>query len=187
MTIKTIKDYYKDVEDAFPEVSKRDIERMLKFGWNSLYLHNVYGGDVKIEDTRTQKFVCYIGSLTYDALKHFNYYIRKLVVKIRVMYNRAKEPWDGYYYFSLSDDQYQYYLSQIKKVGVKRKTFLFNGRVCLYKIFKECKVRDLSHKYFFRAYMGVDLGYRYFKDNWKTNRATFYCELVRGSFKTLNR
>ena len=37
MTIKTIKDYYKDVEDAFPEVSKRDVERMLKFGWNSLY------------------------------------------------------------------------------------------------------------------------------------------------------
>jgi hypothetical protein len=45
MEIKTVKDYYEDMYQLFPEVPKKDIQRILNFGFKTLYLHNSYGGD----------------------------------------------------------------------------------------------------------------------------------------------
>ena len=87
---KTTKDYYDEVSEAFPEVSKKDIERIMNYGWKSIYLHNVYGGDTILKDDSKNKFLFYIGNLTFDSLKHFQYYVKKMIVKIRVLYNRAK-------------------------------------------------------------------------------------------------
>lgn len=75
------------------------MKRILNFSWKSLYLHNSYGGDTFITD---KDIWCYIGYLKYDSIKHFLYYIKKLTVKLRVLYKRKKIPWDGYYYFALS-------------------------------------------------------------------------------------
>lgn len=187
MTIKTAKDYYKTVSDAFPDVPKKDIERIINYGFKSLYLYNVYGGDTLLKDDSTNKFLFYIGNLTFDPLKHFQYYIKKMIVKVRVLYNRAKETWDGYYYFALSDNQYQDYLNQQKSKGRKRKYFTFSNTIMLYKIYKECKVSEYNKKYFFRIPTGVDLGYRYLKKDFKTDKAEFLCELEANGFKTINR
>nr|DAE51823.1 MAG TPA: hypothetical protein [Bacteriophage sp.]DAX06055.1 MAG TPA: hypothetical protein [Bacteriophage sp.] len=53
-------------------------------------MHNVYGGDTILKDDSKNKFLFYIGNLTFDSLKHFQYYVKKMIVKIRVLYNRAK-------------------------------------------------------------------------------------------------
>ena len=119
--VKTVSDYYDVVADKFPTVPKKDIERILNFGWKSLYLHNVYGGDTLLKDDAINKYLFYIGELTFDSLKHFHYYIKKMSVKLRVLYNRAKDKWDGYYYFGLTQNQYNNYLSQNNKRGRKRK------------------------------------------------------------------
>lgn len=97
---KSIKDYYDELYSLFPTVSRADINRILNFSWKSLYLHNSYGGDTLVTD---RNLWCYIGNLKKDSLKHFYYYIRKLTVKLRVLYKRKKRQWDGYYYFALSD------------------------------------------------------------------------------------
>jgi hypothetical protein len=75
----------------------------LNFGWKSLYLVNSYGGDVLIQD---HNFWFYIGILRRDSLGHFEYYKLKLRNKIKIMYKRKKIPWDGYYYFGLSEERY---------------------------------------------------------------------------------
>jgi hypothetical protein len=107
MQIKTVNDYIESIHEKFPEVQIQDIKRICTFGFKSLYLHNSYGGDTLIKDN---DLWCYIGNLTNNSLKHFNYYARKLAVKIRVLYKRKKIPWDGYYYFALTDNEYQKYL-----------------------------------------------------------------------------
>lgn len=184
---KHINDYYNIVSEKFPKIPLKDIERILKFAWNSVYLHNVYGGDVLLLDRITNKFIFYIGKLTYDSLKHFKYYVKKMIVKIRVYYNRSKVPWDGYYYFGLREDQYQNYLSQIKSVGRKRKHFTFDGTIMLYKIYDECKVTQFNCKYFFKIPTGVDLGYKYLKYGFKTDKAEYIETLEANGFKTLKR
>ena len=184
---KTTKDYYDKVSEAFPEVPKKDIERIMNYGWKSVYLHNVYGGDTILKDDSKNKFLFYIGNLTFDSLKHFQYYVKKMIVKIRVLYNRAKTQWDGYYYFALSDNQYQNYLSQQKSKGRKRKYFTFDNTIMLYKIFKECKVAEYNKKYFFKIPTGTDLGYRYLKKDFRTDKAEYLGELESNGFKTINR
>ena len=126
MQIKKISDYYKALYELYPEVPKKDIERIMTYGWKLLYLHNIYGGDTLIQD---RGIWCYIGRLTKDSVKHFHYYIKKLTIKFRVLYKKKKIPYNGYYYFALSDSQYENFLSQHNKRGRKRKTFQYGNQV----------------------------------------------------------
>ena len=111
---KTLKDYYDAIQAKFPKIPATDLHKILNFGWKSLYLINSYGGDVLIKDSG---FWFYIGELRTDSLAHFEYYKKKLRNKIRVMYNRKKIPWDGYYYFGLSEERYAEYINSKKRRG----------------------------------------------------------------------
>lgn len=142
----TIKDYCQQIYELFPSVPKQDIDRILNFAWKSLYLHNSYGGDVIIKDG---DFWLYIGNLKKNSLDHFYYYIRKLTVKLRVLYRRKDIEWDGYYYFALSNSQYEKYLSQINKRGRPKKYFIFES-IYVYQILDECRINEYYKKYIFR-------------------------------------
>lgn len=155
---KTIKDYYDDIYSMFPSVSKDDINRILNFSWKSLYLHNSYGGDTIVID---KGFWMYIGNLKKNSLDHFYYYIRKLTIKLRVLYKRKKVEWDGYYYFALSDSQYQKYMEQKKQRGRPRKFFNY-GSVYLYQIQDECKINEHYKRYIFRIPYISQLKSKYF-------------------------
>lgn len=146
MEIKTIKDYYKQLKEQFPDVSENDIKKICSFGWKSLYLHNSYGGDVCINDSN---FWCYIGHLKKNSLDYYNYYRKKLALKIRVLYKRKKIQWDGYYYFALTDNQYQEYLNSKNKRGRPKKNFTFS-KIFMYQILDECKISESDKKYIFR-------------------------------------
>lgn len=160
MKIKYINDYYDEIQEMFPAVDRKDIERILKFGWKSLYLSNSYGGDVFIQD---KDLWCYIGYLYKDSLRHYNKYVRELCIKFRVLYNRKKIPWDGFYYFALTETQYEQYKSQIKKRGRKRKKFTFN-KLMLYKLYDECIVEEHALKYIFKIALTSDIGFKFYKE-----------------------
>lgn len=183
MGIKNINDYVDEVQERFPGVSKADIKRILSYGWKSIYLHNMYGGDTLIKDDTINKYLFYIGRLTYDSIKHFFYYIKKLTIKFRVLFNRHKN-WDGYYYFSLSEKQYNNYLSQIKVRGRKRKHFKY-GTVMLYKLLDECNIKEYQNEYFFRVPSTIDLGFTVLKKNYTTDKAEFLHYRKKGGFDVL--
>lgn len=160
-----ISDYYQQIFELFPTVPQQDIKRILAFSWKSLYLHNSYGGDVLIRD---KSLWCYIGQLKKSPIQHFHYYIMKLTKKLRVLYKRKNIPWDGYYYFALSDEQYQQYLQQKNSKGRPRKHFNF-GSVFMYQILDECKISQYSYKYIFRIPMISTIKLKYYVQNLKTN------------------
>lgn len=165
--IKTVKDYYEEMYQQFPDLNKKDIQRILNYGFKSLYLHNSYGGDTLITDN---SFWCYIGTLRRNSLKHFKYYISKLCVKLRILYKRKKINWDGYYYFALTDRQYEEYLSQQKGRGRKRKHFSYGNQI-LYKILDECKIQCFNRKYIFRIPFVSDNGFSFYIQDFKSDRA----------------
>ena len=178
----TIKDYYEQMYQLFPNVPKQDIDKILKFSWKSLYLHNSYGGDVAISgDT----FWFYIGNLKKNPLDHFYYYIRKLTVKLRVLYRRKKIEWDGYYYFALSNSQYEKYLSQKKNKGRPRKYFNF-GSVFIYQILDECKINEHYKKYIFRIPYISRMKIKYFIRNLVTDKAELILTREPMKFKDIN-
>ena len=163
----TIKDYCDQIYQLFPDVPKSDIDKILSFAWKSLYLHNSYGGDTLISG---KDFWCYIGNLKKNPLDHFFYYIRKLTIKLRVLYKRKKIEWDGYYYFALSDSQYQRYVEQKKQRGRPRKYFKF-GTVFIYQILDECKINEYYKRYIFRIPYITHLKGKYFISDLITDKA----------------
>lgn len=164
---KYIKDYYELVHNIFPEVSLSDIKRILNFSWKSLYLHNSYGGDTFITDNNLW---CYIGHLKKDSIQYFLYYIKKLSLKLRVLYKRNKIQWDGYYYFALSDKQYLEYLSQKNKRGRPRRQFKFTN-ILLYQILDECRIQEYSKRYIFKVPFITKIKYKFFIQELITDQA----------------
>lgn len=165
--LKYINDYYEEMYQKFPGVPQQDIRRILNYGFKSLYLHNSYGGDVVIRDN---SFWSFIGNLTTDSLKHFEYYIRKLSVKLRVLYKRKKIPWDGYYYFALTQSQYEAYEAQKNKRGRPKKNFTFTN-IVLYKLLDECKIKEHAHKYIFRVQYPINSRFVIFKEQLVTDKS----------------
>lgn len=162
-----VKDYYEYIKGQFPEVALKDIKRILNYGFKQLYLLNSFGGDVLIQD---KDFWCYIGTLTNNSLRHFYYYKNKLSIRLRVMYKRKQIQWDGYYYFALTENQYQDYLSQMNKKGRKKKKFSF-GTVKLFKIFNECEIQEHNKQYIFKIPQPIDFGYSILKKDLVTDKA----------------
>lgn len=179
MQIKTCKDYYEDMYKLFPDVPKKDIRKILSLGWKTLYLYNSMGADVVIKD---KNFWSYIGYLKSDSLKYFNYYIKKLSIKFRILYKRLKIKWDGYYYFALQPSQYEKIINQQKSKGRKRKYFTFEN-IKLYQILDECKIQEASAPYIFRVPFVVNLGYVTFKEKLKTDKAELIIEREPLKFK----
>lgn len=167
MQLKTIQDFYEKMYQEYPTIPKADIRRILQYGYKSLQLHNSYGGDTAVI---RQGFWFYCGNLTNNSLKHFIYYKRKMIVKLRVVYKRKKIPWDGYYYFALSQSQYEEYLKQKNKRGRPKKNLSFPN-VVLYKIYDECNIAESSKVAVFRIPSLIDLGFTKFKEPFVTDQA----------------
>ena len=94
--IKRIDDYMDRLQEQFPNVPRKDILRIINYGWRMFYFYNLRNCDTLV--TRTGDFWMYCGQLTTDSVKHYRYYRKKLMRKIRVMYKKKKKQWDGYYY-----------------------------------------------------------------------------------------
>lgn len=172
MIQKTIQDYYQKVFEQYPTISQSDIKKILLYGLKSLYLHNSYGGDVLIN---RKGFWFYCGQLMKDSIKYFNYYKRKMRIKLRVIYKRKHIQWDGYYYFALTQDQYSNYLKQKNKRGRPRKKFTFS-KVFLYKIYDECSILESNKVAIFKVPYSADLGFTIYKEVFTTSTAELILE-----------
>lgn len=167
MVQKTIQDYYEAICQEYPTIPKSDIKRILQYGWKSLYLHNSYGGDVLINRLG---FWFYCGNLMNNSIRWFEYYKRKMRVKLRVMYKRKQIPWNGYYYFALSQKQYDEYLSQKNRRGRPKKKFTFSNTL-LYKIYDECNITESGKVAIFRIPWSLDMGFTNYKEQLITDKA----------------
>lgn len=162
-------DYYLDtMKKLYPEVSKADLKRILNYGWRQFYLINSYGGDICTSDE--SGFWMYSGYLTKDSFKHFNRYRSKLIIRIRTLYKRKKFKWDGFYYFALSEEEYQKLQAQKKTRGRPRKSYNY-GDVMLYKILDECKVKEFYKQYIFKVPYITDIGFKKKRENYITGEA----------------
>ena len=181
MAITRSSDYIKEINKLFPEVSEKDIKKIMEYGWKQLYLLNSYGGDTLITNNG---FWMYTGALTPDSLYYMRYYCKKLSRKIRILYKRKKKTWDGYYYFALTTAQYKEYLKQKKKRGRPKKHFKY-GNIFLYKIKDECKVSQWGCTHIFRVPYISDFGYKIYKEDYNTDNAELIEEREVPKFKDI--
>lgn len=156
----TIEDYIPQIKEKFPYLTESDIRLILKYGWRLIYLANLAGCDTLITST-SNKFWFYIGNLTKNPLRHFNYYRKQLIRKIQFIYRRLKPEWDGSYYTALSEEEAKD-LTTIRK-GKKKQNYIFNNK-CIFKYKDACKLYYSTFPYIIKFYYIVDVGFkRYYK------------------------
>ena len=141
MKITNVNDYVDSVYEKFPELTKEEVKRILVYGWKMIIQYVSAGNDVSII---TNKEFMFIGKIPRNGLQVFKTYCYKLSKRIAYMFKRTKSEWDGYYYFTRSEDQYKDYLSQSKK---QYKVF---KDVFLFKLLEEVKIKNPCSPYIFR-------------------------------------
>ena len=151
MELKQIQDYYDQVKEQFPDLEMWEIDKILKHGMRSFYMVNVYGADVLLKH---KNFTMYFGKLFRNNLIFYKYWRLKHKIKLRIKWKRDKRQWDGYYYFGLTEENYQSYFKN-KKGRIKKKINI--QKLYGYKIPEECFL-DQKLKYFFK-FKHEDVGF----------------------------
>lgn len=172
MELKKVQDYYEQLFELYPTIPQRDIKRIMQYGLKSFLQHNNQGGDVLINNNNIW---LYCGKLMKDSLKYYEYYRRKMITKIRINHKKFQIPWDGYYYFGLTRNQYNKYLDQKNKKGRPKKYFTFDT-VVFYKYFDECNLRNSGGVAIFRIPLYGDFGLSMYKENYTTDKAELILE-----------
>lgn len=157
--IKTVDDYVMQLQEKFPYLETSDIKTIVNYGWRMVYKYTLYGCDITICNDQ-DRFWFHLGQFTYDSLRHFSYYIKKLRRKIRLLYKYKfrHTKWDGYYYTGLTDSEIAY----MDSFSSKKKIFEFNNKI-LYKIEDEAKVAYSWSKRIIKFKYLTDVGFAFYR------------------------
>ena len=156
----TINDYLEKIHEKFPYLQMSDITTIVNYGWRMLYLANLAGCDTLLVSQK-YKYWMYIGQLCKDPIKHFQYYKRQLCRKIRFLYRRNKQFWDGYYYCFLTAEEYQDFIKP--KKGRKKHKYQFTNKIS-YKSLDVCNLRFNIPGCIIRFKTLTDMGFQFYKE-----------------------
>lgn len=162
MKIKRVEDYFDQVQEQFPELDRKELEKVLRYGLKSFYMTNLYGADVLVKN---RHFTLYVGQMIKNVKKFWEYWHHKHALKLRIKYKRKRPPYDGYYYFGLSEEDYKKY-GLDKKKGRKSVTF---EKIWAFKIMKEAFL-DYNRKYFFKLAVKEEGDFLEVFENLKTSQ-----------------
>ena len=163
MEIVNVEKYYDKIQERFPDLSKKQIDKIVKFGLRSYYNHNLYGGDVL---NKSKYFTMYTGKLFGDNMLFYQYRMIKNKIKLRIKYKRNKTRYSGYYYFGLTDSEFENYRKQFNKTGRRRQKVTFD-KIYAFKIEEECTMQN-KYKHIFRLSYPVDVGFVLKLNNYTT-------------------
>ena len=162
MELATCEKYYDKIKERFPELSYKQIDKIIKKGLRSFYLTNLYGGDVLLKH---QSYAMYTGRLFLSNLTFHKYWRVKWKIKLRIKYKREKTKYDGYYYFGLTDERFQEFQSNFKSKGRRRVKVRFTN-LMMYKILDECLLHT-EYKHIFKIEYPEDCGFTMYKENYE--------------------
>ena len=160
MDIVYAEKYYKQVQERFPCLSEKQIDKIIKYGLRSFFAHNKFGGDVLL---KSNYYGAYIGRSFFNMKLFSIYYVCKMKIKMRIKYKRAKTVFDGKYYFGLKKDVYESLFGKNKK---KKKILKFE-KIGIYKIYDECALYKPDYIFEFEH---KDEGFCKYKKNFKISR-----------------
>lgn len=167
---KTIEDYIPELRELFPQITKKDLRFILKYAFIKYYDAVTKACDVIIKSI-SNSFWVYTGQLKYDSLEWFDKYCFKLAMKIKFLYYLKKYPWDGYYYFALSNQQYDETFKQKKKKRGCKCTF---KNIMLHTLKDVCSLLNSDKRYICRIPYKI-----WIKDSLRFNElATSKAELI---------
>lgn len=157
--------YYKQVQERFPYLSLKQIEKIIQHGLRRFFFINKHGGDVLL---KSNYYTSYVGRLFFRTDAFWKYWTIKWAVKVRIKYCMNRTPFNGKYYFILTEDQYKKYIKSQQKTRGRRRTRYTFDELKIYKLFDECAI----HKgdYIFELDYPTDIGFCKKFTNWTISK-----------------
>lgn len=164
--VKEVADYVDEVQKRFPFMTKSEINKILTFGLKRYARANKQHCDISIIKHEPEESFCsQTGFLGLDKLKAYWRFLTKNRMKERFIDRSKKNKWDGYYYIGLTEEQHEKVKSQRGKYKIFESIYLTRLK------------RELYHaprvKYIWRVPWIMNCGYRFFKEELKTNKAEY--------------
>lgn len=160
-TIKRIDDYMDTLKERYPEMSERDLTKILKLGFSFIRKTIAIGISAKLGSKETAVEIR--DDINRDKTLYKAY--RDATLKSRIKWNRSGKKYDDYYYFSIGKTQYD----KIKDAVEKKKEVTFS-KVTLFKAPEECWLKHKYKRHFFRVLWPIECGFEIYKDKLKTDK-----------------
>lgn len=123
-TPKSINEYIEQFQYLYPNISYKLLDSIIKFGCRQVTLNNKGRKDILLKNPT---HFMYIGNIeAFCGTKPQVYYTRQMRKKLERLFTTKHIKWDGYYYFCLSRDEYNYYFRPT--MGHKRKMLMNHCR-----------------------------------------------------------
>ena len=155
MDLIHVEKYYPQIKERFPDLSEKQIDKIVKYGLKSFYLYTRSGADMLV---RSNFFVAYFGHWFKSPKLMGGYRKLKWTIKYRIMYSREKIKFNGLYYFVGDQDLYDRLYGPKGKRNKTARKLRFN-ELYIYKIYEEATLQN--KEYIFEFSYPEDLGYRY--------------------------
>lgn len=160
MEIVTYKRYIDQVHEEFGHVDKKSIESIVRYGLAIMTKMRRGDHDILLNNNR-EKIFYYLGQVSKND-EHRDYISKKKVrSKYRLLYKLKKTEYSGYYYFGLSEPDYQLHL--------KGEVI---PMVILFKVERELPLYKIA-KHFFRVKMDEQKKWSIIEENYETNSAEY--------------
>lgn len=150
MKITNVNDYIDRIIENHPELTKEQIKYILHFGMIAFDTHLRRGYNIKLS---SPKVSLWTGSqISTNPETQTKIKIRNINKKSELKYHTDKKIFDGFYYFSLSEENFQ----KLKPLEKKKIKF---DKIYIYKSLDDC-VGIGTNCYVFKFYYPTDLGFR---------------------------
>lgn len=151
MLQKKYADYLEEMYKLFPDVEEGSIQHIIEWGLKKMHQYLKTGSDLLFRDFETSLFM---GNSIKESPEQLVNSAVKEHEKYRRMFLDKKQPWDGYHYFGLTEEE-NIDFQKNKKI------------VTLYKIMKESAIRK-GVRYIYRIDLKYDIPVN--KINWAENK-----------------
>lgn len=143
----TLDDYLSRLYYKYPELDRLDVKRIVMFGFHRLYTVLSKRCDFVFITSSVFTYIgCYFKRNVIDIYREIVHYREALKKKVRLLY-RFKQlwyDWDGYYYYTLTDDEYEDAIDS----NPNEKRLYKIGPKTLYKTIDECYIEGKGTRMF---------------------------------------
>lgn len=169
MNIRKVTDYYDKILEEFPDLTREEVDKILKHGMRSFYLMTSYGIDILLKHP---KYTMYFGELFSNTRSRWHYIKHKYIRKIRVLFRRYGDiyKWDGYYYFGLNEKLAKEYGMLPEQMPLKKPVTVRSVKAV--KVLKEVECEP-NYNLIYRMYIGKDSGWTMMFRNCELPNAEF--------------
>lgn len=160
MKLTGYKDYIDEVYNEFPDVDKASIRSIVRHGLGMLHFFQRNGHDTYLNNNREDKYY-YFGDTSHDMQKRWAISLKKTRKKMRLVHSLKKIPFEGVYYFGLTDEQYEQHLKGLPI-----------DLVFMYRLEEETKIKKANTHFFKEKVEGVR-SWKLRKENYETTNAEY--------------